>query len=420
VKNNLRYFSILLGGTVLTQILNISTYPLLTRIYSPEMFGYFGILFGVCGLFSGVSSLGMQFAFYRNQDDVNNHLILKIGGFFCLLFSIVVIPLLIMGYKMMAFNLSSDYELENVDVIFISTLVFVTGIYSLAENLNLKLKRAKQISKAVISATVITILLRIVSGLIEPSSYNLVVSYLIGSILFIIIVLRNVDIYELVKYRVTFDELKGSLINYKSLIIYRSSQTLINNFSLNLPLYSITYIFDLKNVGYFVLARTFMSLPSRLIGKSLGDYTLSKCSSIVNNHKKYRDLNNKLVSIAFCIALVPYSLIYIYGGEIFALFLGGEWYLSGEIAGALSIWLFTLFVTSPTAKISVAAGLSKIDFIFTIFKSVVRVLSLGIAYYYTSDVVNFVTVFSYASAATNVVYFILINWCLSGKCRQGS
>src|SRR5699024_2967087 len=133
---------------------------------------------------------------------------------------------------------------------------------------------------------------------------------------------------------------------YYDFPLYRAPETFLNAISNSLPILMLAAFFGPASAGFYSIGRTVLSMPSRLIGKSVGDVFYPIIATAANNNENITKLIIKATLALGFVGILPYGLIIAFGPYIFSLVFGSEWIIAGEYARWIALWSFFVFLIS--------------------------------------------------------------------------
>jgi len=169
--------------------------------------------------------------------------------------------------------------------------------------------------------------------------------------------------------------LKEIFYEYKEYPLYSSWAILLNTLSLMLPPLLLGYYFNSIIVGYYSLAHRVITVPSNLIGISIGKVFFPEASLA---HKK-GNLDVVTLNIfkrLLKISVTPIFLLIIAAPDLFKIVFGHEWLTAGVYLRLLALWIIFDFVFAPISTIYMVLGKQIKFLIFNIALFVIRIFSL--------------------------------------------
>ena len=105
--------------------------------------------------------------------------------------------------------------------------------------------------------------------------------------------------------------------------------------------------------GSYDHAFRMLKLPVIFIGSAIGQVFFRQCTDLIHQNKSVFPLAAKVVLILAGLSIVPFSIIAIWGRELFAFVFGVQWTQSGEMATVMVPWLMMNFLASPISFIAI-------------------------------------------------------------------
>ena len=394
----------LASGTSFAQAIPILIAPILTRLFSPEDFGLFGIYFSLVGIISIIATARYELAIVlpKSEDDS-----LNLAGL-SMIFSFILTILLFA--IVLIFN-TQICELLNSDRIsfwlyFLPLTLLSIGVY---QSFNYWLIRKKAFKASAINR---------VSHKVGESSVNLgmgVTKFADGLIigeLFGRITMCFVAGFQAFKRGFSVNDLNWNSIKlmmkkYKQFPIYGGGPALINSVSMNLPMIFINNFFAMSITGFFNLTRQILSAPISLLSRNVSQVLLQKLSSYKNEKKQLTPEIFKIAKALAIVALVFTPILLLFGPFLFKVFFGPKWEISGLFARILVISFAVKFVVSPLSVLFVAIEKIKIASFWQLFYFGL-ILLLWVFAKFKLDIYQFLIAYAIIEVIAYLCYFFLI------------
>src|SRR5699024_1240372 len=210
---------------------------------------------------------------------------------------------------------------------------------------------------------------------------------------------------------------KKLIKKHKDFPLYRAPEELFSSLSQNLPILLLTSFFGPAAAGFYTIGRTVLSMPSRLIGKAIGDVFYPRITEAANTGENLSKLIKKATYALVGVGIIPFSLVILFGPFLFTLVFGSEWTTAGEYARWIALFSFSTFINKPAVKSMPVLNAQRFHLLFTIFRATTRALALVVGFLvFDSDIVG-VALFGIVSFITNIM-LISITLRLS-KIRMG-
>ncbi|MGP5347411.1 lipopolysaccharide biosynthesis protein, partial [Psychrobacter celer] len=325
---------LLLGGTGLAQAFTILISPILTRLYSPEAYGYLGLILSISSILATSVHLRLNLAISlsENKEIAKLTMISAIVSsmFLSSLFSILVYFYLI--------NFKQEFPSYIVYFIFLFSLLNSTiDVFNYWQSYR---NRFKQTATVNIVRAIVVGMAQILLGYYFES-FGLILGFAIGGmtavILYTIEYFKHKDHYILNKF--TLNSYKHTIIRNKSFVMFSMPQGLMASASLNIVPIVLGFYFSAAIAGFYWLAYRLLLAPISLLG---GAYKQVFHVYYTSKNYTYDEKINKAKqhTLIYTIIFLPSAIITFYIAEpVFTFVYGQEWALAGRFAS----WLFVCF-----------------------------------------------------------------------------
>ena len=346
--NFLKDFSVLLSGTVLSQIILIIFLPILTRLYTPSQYGTFGIFFSIVSIISIGANGKYELAIMLQENDYESFLVSILCFIFSVVYSFFVLFILLF---------ISSYYFKNF--FYYSFLIILSVIFlGLKKNLSFYFNKKALftlISVSKILQSLLIVVFSIIFYSIESLRKNgLILGYFLGVFISTLYLL----FYFLYKNKIFLFNFFPNISRELSLILKLAKKNInypkftllsgfLNTLSARMPVLILPLFFSSDLVGNFFLAQRILTLPVTLIGQSIGQIYFQRVSLNKESAGIIKKMSLKLFRGLFFIGILPFTVIAILGSKIFPIFLGPKWFYSGLFSQYLSGWLFMVLIFSP-------------------------------------------------------------------------
>src|SRR5699024_7966921 len=394
---------ILASGAAGAQAIAMILSPIITRMYGPEAYGIMGTFTSIISIIAPVAALTYPISIVLPKNDSNAKGIIRLSLIITLLISITSLLIIILFNKKIVeiFNIN-----EIVHYMYLIALVIIFG--GLMEVSEQWLIRTQQFA---VNAKVTILQALIING----SKIGIGLFYPFASVLVILNVLANglkatmmIVFAKKSTYRNKDDDKSEKEKNIKRLTrvyydfhFYRVHETFLNTLSNSLPILMLSAFFGPASAGFYSIGRNVLSMPSRLIGKSVEDVFYPRIATAANNNENITKLIIKATLALGFVGILPYGLIIAFGPYIFSLVFGSEWIIAGEYARWIALWSFFAFINRPSVRSLPVLSAQRFHLIYTVFMLVTRLGVLALGYYiFASDIIA-VALFGITGAILN-------------------
>ncbi|WKA57757.1 oligosaccharide flippase family protein [Planococcus shenhongbingii] len=405
-------------GTAMAQIVYMALSPIITRLYGPEAYGLMGAFMAIVIIVGPVSALTYPIAIVLPKKEEDTQGLIQLS-FLISMFSAGFLSIMLLLFYNQIINL---FNLEDISP-FLFLLPFValfSGVLQIAESWLIRTKQFKVTAKVAVLQALLLQGSMVFIGVFYPNAAVLIFlsTFGIGLKAAMMIALsnkrENFD-FKLKKKRIEL--IKKLAFTHKDFPLYRAPEVFIDAVSQGLPIILLASFFGPASAGFYSIGYTVLSIPSQLIGKSVGDVFYPRISEAANNGEKMTNLIKKATYYLGVVGILPYIIVIFYGPALFRFVFGDEWGMAGEYARWIALWSFFKFLNKASVTALPALSAQAFQLCSTIVTLVSRIAALVIGFYvYKSDLIA-IALFSITGAILNVV-FIAITLHISKKHDQ--
>lgn len=396
----------LLGfGTIFAQIIIVLTTPILTRLYTPSDFGVLGIYNSILAIIITVISFRYELAIPVPVQPK------KAANLFILSVMIVGILSVIFSVFLMVFSdhLEQFFNITNFNVFFWLLIIgcFGSGIYQALNYWAIRIQDYPGITYTRLNQSVSGTSCKILCGLFNAGSLGLLLGSLIANAAGIGTLLKNIKKEWPLFKSVALSDLKIVAREFKDFPVFSAPATLLYTLSLQLPIFFITLMYGIAEVGWYTIAFQVLALPSALIGSSIAQVFYGEAAKTMNDDPNklkvlYLDTVKKLTLFAipiigFLALLAPF---------VFPIILGESWRIAGLYVLPLAIYAISDFITVPTNKLAVY-GYNKWQFFFNAIRFIIIICGFFGSYLLHLSILITLFLYGFLSTLSYVALFYL-------------
>lgn len=360
-----RNSSILISGTAFAQLIPILLRPILSRTFSPEMFGAYSVYSSLIGMLIVISSFKYELAIIIPRKDKEAAGIFFLTIFLNLIFNLFLLLIIIFWKSKIlhALNFSESFG------IYLFLVPLGTFLLSFYQSINYWLIRKKKF----FPITVNKFVRRGFEGTSQITfkflniSHGLIFGDIIGHISNVIS-----GIYQGVRSGLTINllssaKLKYVLSKYSEYPKYNVIPSLMSACSYLLPAIMINKFYSAENAGFFDQSKLLLSIPLSLVASSIANVLLQRISDKSKSNLSIRkDLSSVLIFVLLAVAF-EIVIILIWGEDIFRIFFGLKWVFSGTISKIL-VWAFAYnFIVTSFSSVFISLKKIKLLSIWQFF-----------------------------------------------------
>ena len=374
----------LASGTLVAQIIGFLAYPVITRLFDPSVYGMFAVFLSLVSIITIISCLRYEQAIFLPKDDHDGGALFHVCLSLVTLVSLLCIPIfLLLGDGLCELLGEPDLKFW---ILLVPLTVFIDGTYMALRFWNTRQRRFGTQATTQALQSVSGAGLKIGFGLLgKIGTGSLIVGQVIGNALGAIILAYQAIRLDgaVLKESLSFSRMKEQVIRYKKFPLIDTWSMLFHNLSWQLPVFLLAGFFSPGVAGLYALGHSVIQTPLSLIGGSIGQVFLQRASE-AKRDGTVGLLIEDVVELMLLLSLVPLALLMVYGGDVFALVFGDEWFEAGVYVQILAIWAVIWFISSPIGNATSILEIQECRFNYTIANLITRFAALMIGGYFQS------------------------------------
>jgi O-antigen/teichoic acid export membrane protein len=381
-------FTVLVSGTLASQIISLLLMPILTRLYNQEAFGVLAIFQSVLSIAYSVGVLGYHEPIIIEKDEYKAKLIMCFCFILSFLLSLAVVIILFIPLDYFAIY-------KNLKIV-LGMSVFLQLTNLLYQYWNLRKRQFKRNALYAVLQAVSIVVSQYFLFYLMPSYglvWGLTFGYFISNI-YMIIKTKN-DMIKPENYR----ELLSIAKRYVNFPKYFTLANFIESFSNSLPVLFLTPLFSVQSIGLYGLAHKVIFHGTSLISSNVHNIIKSDMAAR-KGIRQIWPVYSKLLMLNAVIGVVISVFIFFLAPLFFSILFGNAWVEAGYIAKILIPFSFAFLIRGMGSAALRVFEKTKYMLIFAFFSMVVRFMALFIANFYTKDFNTIILIYSLASCVT--------------------
>lgn len=336
----------LISGTSVAQAFSVIIYVVLSRIYSEEDFGVFGLYMNILNIVVIFSTARYDQAILLPKNDRDSMNLLGLSGLISIGVSLLLLLLVLPLNTVICGWLGSDKISTWLYLVPLSTLL--VAWFTILKNHANREKQYRLIAGGNIGQSVGNSMTKLGLGFLVAGSAGLVIGSVIGQ--FVGFLVFFVMLLPSLKVRFgwfSFDEMRRLGKKYSLFPKFNMWQALINNLSGALPVFIFSAFFSTVIAGYYTFGIMIIRRPVQLVTNAF--YQVIFQRFVEKGHRKEIILPELYLFIrrAIQLMLLPFILMGIFAPEIFGFAFGENWTEAGIYARFLLPWIFMVGLTMP-------------------------------------------------------------------------
>lgn len=365
---------LLTSGTFMAQVVSYVATPVITRLFTPDEIGELGIFLRITAFITAIATARYELSLPLPKKDQHAFQLFRLS------LRIATITLLLTFLIGLIYWGIQGFSATNFWIV----LMIVVGSFfmifkNIGTNWAIRMNNYKAISASSILTSFTANGLKIVAGLLAFGSLGLIVATVIGGGAAIIFFVKD---YINAKYLDGFQRSKKKIKvlsnKYRDFPIYNLPHMLLDHGRELLVAFFVVMYFDQTVFGSYDHSFRMLKLPLALIGTAMGQVFFNRCSRLYAEHKALFPMLKRTTLQLFLISIIPFSIVFFFGEDLFLWVFGAEWGLSGRISQLLAPWLMINFVASPISTIPMVVEKQKAFLWVGGIGSILQVSAFGI------------------------------------------
>jgi teichuronic acid exporter len=370
----LKSIVVLTSGTLIAQVVSYLATPVITRLFTPEEIGELGVFLRITAFIAAVATARYELTLPlpKNQNHAFQLFRLSIN-----------IALLTLGVSLL-FGLGywawSTFDLH---VFWYVLLVVSTSFFLIFRNIGtnwaIRNKAFNNISVSGVVGSMFTNGFKIIAGLLNFGVIGLIISHFVGAATAVVVYIRE---YLFNSKQDSWSrspaKMKVLANQYKEFPRVNMPHALVDNGRELLIAFFVVEFFDQAIFGSYDHSFRMLKLPLILVGASMGQVFFNRCSTAFSEQQPIYPLLKKTTLLLTVLSIVPFSIIFFFGEEIFVFVFGENWAYSGQISEIIAPWLMVNFIASPISTVPLVIGKQRLFFWLGLVSTIIQLLGFGL------------------------------------------
>jgi O-antigen/teichoic acid export membrane protein len=405
-KSFLSSISVLVSGSLVSQLIAIVTLPVITRLYSPDEFGVLSIYMSILAIITIISSLQYELAIPISTD--NQEATTVVG--LCL---VILLGMTLLASVIIIFYGGNLLEFLNISIsskyLWLLVVGFIfSGIYKIFRYYAIKNKSFHVISITGVYQSIAVRLIQLLGHGFGPLA--LVVGQAFGQGVGIVTLLKNTVNRGSIK-SIAWNDIKKVMWTYRKFPLFSNQTAIITAIGMKTPILFFAVYFGIGVAGVYALAEVLLFGLFGNFSKAFGNVFFPNAVELYRQGSLSKFVGNMHVFLANIV--MPISLIIIITGpDLFSFAFGEEWKQAGEFARWLALPFYGQFVTKSLTRVFQVTGKQATGLILSIVMFSIRISMLFIGYM-LNDILFTVMLFSIGSMIgyllTIMSIFVILN-----------
>ncbi|NOU59223.1 oligosaccharide flippase family protein [Marinifilum caeruleilacunae] len=331
IKNTLKLSS----SSVVLMLIPFIVTPILSRLYTPEDYGVWGIFSSVLYIVNSFIFLSYENTIVKSSDDKELPILIVLCFIISLSITCLVTFVFVSGK-----TIGIPFFVNFHSVPLLATMLLITATYNIFNSIANRNKRYGAMSVSNIINGSSQAAIRVFLGKFPIISFGLIVgniiSQLIATIYFIFPLRGFFKSYSTSRIKVA--SIKDLATKYKKFPLYEAPARFIEFAVLNLTIIILSNYFGKDEIGHFSMVIQFILLPINVFGSAMGSVYYRELSENFKDPVAITSITQKVAKITFLISLLPILFLTFGGDKLLVFILGDKWIQAGSMALIMSVF----------------------------------------------------------------------------------
>jgi len=325
-------------GPIIVSLLGFFAEPWISRMWGPDLYGLGAYFNSVLQILTPALFLRYNFAIVQAVDyrEAANLLVLSVlvfSGFF------IIVALI---YPLFEAVIGGGFPFEKYKLLFLGSLLAGSTAILLRFWVSFH-RRFELITLSTIVLQIVPVFMLLAWGFrgnVGERQMILIrsLAYFAFPVTLMIPFICN-DLSSVYK-TANWQDIKAVAVKYKNYPLHEYLGFLANLLAFNLPVILIARYWGTEDSGLYAKAFTLLYMFVLLLGDSVNRVLHKEAADMVNGGKDLAPFISNVFRALVYLSLLPFMLLMLVGPELFSVFLGERWLISGRFAQAMALWSF--------------------------------------------------------------------------------
>jgi O-antigen/teichoic acid export membrane protein len=396
----------MISGRIVSQVIPILLTPILTRIYSPQEFGIFGVYSTIITILAMLASGRYCLAIVLPKEEEEAKDLAVISSILTIVSTLIFLILAVFFGESLFTLLNSEVLQKYIWVVILG--IWVIAMHEILFYYGLRLKKYKILAIDVTIYASLVLIIRLVLGYMGYTEMGLFLSYSLGYLFSFFFLFISLSIYKEFKgIEINIKKYKLLLLKYLKFPKFSLIAETLNIGALMFPNLFLNKIFGSATAGYFAMSDKVLGTPIWFITMSVGDVFKQEAAEQFREQGSCENIFNKTTKALFLLGIIPFSLLFIIGPYIFPIIFGPNWEPIGFYIRIFSIMYFARFVVYPVTNVVYILNKQNYNVVFQLLKIIALVIAFVLGYVY-KDVTVALIVWSGLTVFVYLFIFIFL------------
>ena len=335
-----RSIGVLISGSLLAQVFNVITMPIMTRLYTPEDIGYYTYFITLVYLFLPVINGRYELLIVTLKDKL--YVLVKL----CFMICVVLTILITVGTVVyLSFVPGGDKYISYIWCMPI--LLLIAGCISVLEAYNNRQKEYVLLSRVMMNRSIVQFLSISILGWMNFACLGLLVSHLLSQCVSLGRQSSSLKNHFKDIWNVNFKEVVRTAKLYWRQPFYSGLASFVNSYSYSVLNFLIAALFGNAVLGYYFLSFKILGMPLSLVSQNVSRVFFEEAAREYDLNGKFSASYMKTTRFLVYVSIPSAVVVYLIAPYVCEWFFGEGWRVAGEYVQILVPMFAMRFIASP-------------------------------------------------------------------------
>lgn len=397
---------ILLSGNILGYGISFIMLPIISRIFTQSELGMYDLIVSSASIIMPILQMALLLVIMIPREDEKAICICKIISLTAIIGSMLIILFLLFFSSSYRIFSGGFYE---INLIMLGLYIIFNTIQSVYYSYTNRKKLYKVLFWNPIIMNISNGILSILLGSIGWGTQG----YLLGTLLsYIIASLHMARFVNPYHGHITVACLKKTFIEFKMYPLVQMPANLIDTLGLQLPSQFLGRMFDVATLGGYTMACKILNVPVSLLAAPVNRVYYRTLIEKIDAGENAGEFAFMLFKNNIKIALIPLSILMLFGEWITKIFLGEDWAISGTYITILGITYLLKYCVACLSGTYIAVQKQNYSIITAILNLIICVLCFFTAAFFRLTAIHTIILYSFSSSIYGIICLCLCMHCL--------
>ena len=375
----MRNVATLASGAALAQALPLLFAPLLTRLYTPADFGVLAVFVAWLSNLAVIATARYDMAVVlpKSEPDAARLMLLALAINTGLL--LLTLPLFWPWHGAIAGLLGAPQLAPWLPLLPLG--VWLAGAVAAWTAWNNRQRRYAANAQGRVVQSLGVSLLQLAAGWSGLAAGGLILSQLAGQAV-ALLTLARADVAARLPWLRGHDRaaLLAEARRYREFPLVNTPHAFVVAFQDSLMLAMLSALSGAAIVGQYALVLRVLKLPAALVGQAVAQVVFRDLAEAAASGRALSGLLKRAVLVLAALSVVPFGVLALWGGPLFALLFGAPWLGAGEIAANLAPYFAAAFIVGPAFMVPMVIGRQRASFLFVLCGVIVNLAVFAAVY----------------------------------------